>query len=90
MRQSENHNWRRLAQRAQAQEGFPGACASAPVRQSPLGDGDTLAQQRALFADDGWRAKSRTLNWRTTGATGRPTLRYAVAPDAANPLSPWA
>jgi hypothetical protein len=74
MRQSENHDWRRLAQRAQAQEGFRGACASAPVRQSPLGDGATLARQRAFFADDGWRAQSRTLNWRTTGATSRPVI----------------
>jgi hypothetical protein len=70
MRQPENHDWRKLAQPAHAQEGLCGACASAPVRQSPLGDGGTLAQQSALFADDGRRTKSRTLNWRTTGATG--------------------
>jgi hypothetical protein len=74
MRQPENHDWRKLAQPAHAQEGLCGACASAPVCQSPLGDGATLARQRALFADDGWRAQSRTLNWRTTGATGRPVI----------------
>src|SRR5436190_13291616 len=48
MRQSGNHDWRRLAQLAQSREALCGACASAPVRQSPLGDGVQLAQQRPL------------------------------------------
>jgi hypothetical protein len=74
MRQFESHDWRRLAQPAHAQEALCGACASAPVRQSPLGDGATLAQQRAFFAGGGWRAKSRTLDWRTTGATDSPLI----------------
>ena len=68
MRQFENHNWRRPAQQAQVRECLFGACASAPVRQSPLGDGAQLAQQLALSEDNYWRAKAATLNRRTTGA----------------------
>jgi hypothetical protein len=46
MRQSKSHYWRKLAQPAQSPQAVCGACASAPVRQSPLGDGAQLAQQK--------------------------------------------
>jgi len=69
MRQSENHHWRRLAQLAQDPEALCGACASAPVRQSPLGDGARLAQQKPLRRGRLAPRKARASNWRATGAT---------------------
>jgi hypothetical protein len=82
MRQSENHVWRKLTQLAQPQEALGAACANAPVRQSPLGDGAKLAQREPLRrAPGGAEVASVLLYWRATGATEQAIARCFQPPN---------